>query len=142
MGRRRRARECALQVLFELEFNATDDPGAVLRDFWAHRQALPESREYADWLVRTISEHKKDIDDMIQSVSRNWRLDRMGAIDRNILRIAAAELLHEPTLTPAIVINEAVEIAKRYGGEESADFVNGVLDAVSRKVSASPRKKV
>jgi len=131
MGQRRKARECALQILFQLEFNSSD-PRALVNVYWEHQKASREVREYGTWIVEKILANGEDIDRAIQSASKNWRLARMAVVDRNILRIAVAELLYETTLVPAIVMNEAIEIAKRFSGEESAVFVNGVLDAVGR----------
>lgn len=139
MGKRRSARECALQILFQLEFHS-GDPRDVVRAYWEGRKAAREAREYGTWLVERILEHGETIDRAIQSASKNWRLVRMAVIDRNILRIAVAELLFEPTLVPAIVMDEAIEIAKRYSGEGSAVFVNGVLDAVVRRLEAKPER--
>jgi len=133
MGQRRKARECALQILFQLEFNS-GDPRALVKVYWEHQKASRELREYGTWIVEQILAHGEDVDRAIQSASKNWRLARMAVVDRNILRIAVAELLYEKTLAPAIVMNEAIEIAKRYSGEESAVFVNGVLDAVGRRL--------
>ena len=133
MGKRRKARECALQILFELEFNSAD-PKNLIRLYWAHQKTGPDVREYANWIVSQILSHKEDIDSSIQAASKNWRLPRMAVVDRNVLRIAVCELLFEPSLTPAIVINEAIEIAKRYSGNEAATFVNGILDAVRRNL--------
>ncbi len=134
MGRRRKARECALQILFEVEFNDNIPLNELSAEYWSHQKIEDETREYGDWLVSRILENRALIDENIQSVSMKWRLDRMAAVDRNIMRIAVCELLYQPTLVPAIIIDEAVEIAKRYGGEESADFINGVLDAVSKNI--------
>jgi N utilization substance protein B len=131
MGQRRKARECALQILFQFEFNA-GDPKALVKVYWEHQKASAEVRKYGTWIVEEIIAHREDIDRAIQSASQNWRLSRMAVIDRNILRIAVCELLYEKALAPAIIMNEAIEIAKRYSGEESAVFVNGVLDAVGR----------
>jgi N utilization substance protein B len=131
MGKRRKARECALQILFELEFNAAD-PQALVRQYWGQQKATDDVRTYAGWLVERILAQRAEIDTAIQSASENWRLARMGVVDRNILRIAVCEMLYEPALAPAIVINEAIEIAKRYSGQESATFVNGILDAVRK----------
>ncbi len=131
MGPRRKARECALQILFQLEFNA-GDPKDLIRVYWEYQKAAPEVRTYGTWIVETVLGHRPAIDAAIQAASKNWRLARMAVVDRNILRIAVSELLFEPTLVAAIVMNEAIEIAKRYSGEESAVFVNGVLDAVVR----------
>ena len=88
--------------------------------------------------MEKILDNGEAIEGAIQSASKNWRLVRMAVVDRNILRIAVAELLYEPALVPAIVMNEAIEIAKRYSGEESAVFVNGVLDAVGRRLAGTP----
>jgi N utilization substance protein B len=135
MGKRRKARECALQILFELEFNAAD-PEALVRQYWRQQKAGDDVRTYAGWLVEHILARRGEIDAAIQTASKNWRLARMGAVDRNILRIAVCELLYEPALAPAIVINEAIEIAKRYSGQQSATFVNGILDAVRKRRGA------
>jgi N utilization substance protein B len=137
MGNRRKARECALQILFQLEFNPAD-PQAVARQYWESQKATPGIRDYGGWLVERILARRGEIDAAIRAVSRNWRLERMGAVDRNILRIAVCELLYEPSLVPAIVIDEAIEIAKRYSGRESATFVNGVLDAVRKRLEPGP----
>jgi len=139
MGQRRKARECALQILFQLEFNAAG-PKDLVRVYWEHQKAPAQVREYGTWIVETILAHGGEIDAAIQSASKNWRLARMAVVDRNILRIAVCELLYEPALVPAIVMDEAIEIAKRYSGEESAVFVNGVLDAVVRSLKRTPAK--
>lgn len=133
MGDRRKARECALQILFQLEFN-TADPAALAGAYWEHQRTTREVKEYGTWLVERILARREEIDQAVQSAAKNWRLGRMAVVDRNILRIAVCELLYEPTLVPAIVINEAIEIAKKYSGRESAVFVNGVLDAVGKRL--------
>jgi N utilization substance protein B len=139
MGQRRKARECALQILFQLEFNS-GEPRTLLRVYWEHQKAPREVSEYGTWIVERILAHGEDVDRAIQSASKNWRLARMAVVDRNVLRIAVAELLYEKTLAPAIVMNEAIEIAKRFSGEESAVFVNGVLDAVVRLLGKTADK--
>ena len=140
MGQRRKARECALQILFQLEFNA-GDPKDLLRVYWEHQRASRQVHDYGTWIVEKILEHGEEIDSAIQSASKNWRLARMAVVDRNILRIAVCEVLYEPALAPAIVMDEAIEIAKRYSGEESAVFVNGVLDAVVRRLKGALPKR-
>jgi N utilization substance protein B len=137
MGQRRKARECALQILFQLEFNA-GDPRDLVRAYWERQEASRRVRDYGTWIVETILGHGAEIDAAIQAASKNWRLERMAVVDRNILRIAVCEILFEPALAPAIVMNEAIEIAQRYSGEESAVFVNGVLDAVVRRLKGAP----
>lgn len=134
MGQRRRAREYALQILFQMEFESggVDD---VLRMFWERKDPPPPAvREYSEWIVRSVLDKKKEVDATLQDASDNWRLSRMAVVDRNILRIAACELLNMPDLVPAIVINEAIEIARKYSGEKAAVFVNGVLDAVRKRL--------
>jgi N utilization substance protein B len=136
MGKRRKARETTLQILFQLEFNNAQ-PGEVFDSFWKTRRATKEIKEHSRWLVDNITSHRENIDRIIQSVSSNWRISRMAIVDRNILRIAVCELLYEENLAPAIVINEAIEIAKKYSSEEGATFVNGILDAVRKEIQAT-----
>ncbi|MCJ7611028.1 MAG: transcription antitermination factor NusB [Candidatus Aminicenantes bacterium] len=133
MGVRRKSREAALQLLYQSEFDDSS-PKTRLNRFWASRKEDRSVREYADRLVLGILEHRQDLDGLIQSVSKNWRISRMSIIDRNILRMATYELRHEVGLAPAVVINEAIEIAKRYGGQEAAVFINGVLDGIRKSI--------
>lgn len=116
------------------------EPGGadeVLRMFWERDDPPPPAiREYAEWLVRHVLENRPEVDGFLQEASDNWRMSRMAVVDRNILRIAVCELLNVPDLVPAIVINEAIEIARKYSGEQAAVFVNGVLDAVRKKLEA------
>jgi N utilization substance protein B len=136
MGKRRKARESALQILYELEFDSFDADQTIDR-FWREKKAPPEIREYSRWLVIGIQAHLEEIDEAIQSISTHWRVSRMALIDRNILRLAAFELLKADSLAPAIVINEAIEIAKKYSSPEAATFVNGILDALRKKIQAA-----
>ena len=133
MGRRTKARECALQMLYQSEIGKRGME-AVARAFWRVRTATPETRGAAERLAYGASRELGAIDEEIKGASRNWRFERLAAVDRNVLRLAAYELMHEPGVPTAVVIDEAVEIAKRFGAEESAGFVNGVLDAVAREV--------
>lgn len=133
MGRRRKARESALQILFQLEFNS-GDADRLASQYWDIQKAAEDVKEYGSWIVQGIRANPREIDDAIQRASENWRIARMAAVDRNILRIAVFELLKEKTLAPAIVINEAIEIAKKYSGDEAAVFINGVLDAVHKNL--------
>jgi N utilization substance protein B len=136
MGKRRKARESALQILYELEFDNFDADQTIDR-FWKGKKAPPEIREYSRWLVKGIQAQLEEIDEAIQSISTHWRVSRMALIDRNILRLAAFELLKADSLAPAIVINEAIEIAKKYSSPEAATFVNGILDALRKKIQAA-----
>lgn len=140
MGKRRKARESTLQILFQLEFD-NSEPEKTIKQYWKHRVASEQIREYSSWLVKGIISHLEDIDRIIQSVSEHWRLSRMALVDRNILRMAVFELLFEESIAPAIIINEAIEIAKKYSNEEAAVFVNGVLDAVRKKLESEKKSE-
>jgi len=133
MGKRRKARESTLQILFQLEFN-DPQPEKVLNLFWESRKTSKEIKDYSSWLVKGIISHKKKIDNIIQSVSEHWRISRMAVVDRNVLRIAVFELLFEENIASAVIINEAIEIAKKYSSMEAATFVNGILDAIRKEI--------
>lgn len=133
MGKRRKARESTLQILFQLEFD-TMEPEKVFDSYWKNKRVTKEIKEHSQWLFHHITTHREDIDHLIQSVSEHWRISRMAIVDRNIIRMAVCELLYEENMAPAIVINEAVEIAKKYSSENGATFVNGILDAVTKKI--------
>lgn len=133
MGKRRKARESTLQILFQLDFNHYL-PERAIKQYWENRKASEEVKEYSNWLVNGIISHQEKIDNIIQSVSEHWRLSRMAVIDRNILRMAVFELLFEEDIAAAIVINEAIEIAKKYSNVEAAAFVNGILDAIRKRL--------
>lgn len=133
MGQRRKAREHTLRILFQMEFEDSDPQEAVTQ-YWESRKTAGEIKEYSTWLAKGIASHQKEIDSLIQSVSEHWRISRMALVDRNILRMAVFELLYEDSIAPAIVINEAIEIARRYSGDEAATFVNGILDAIRKSM--------
>ncbi len=149
IGPRRRARECALQILFSLDLNGGLTPPQALAHFWkdfAHevRPASDEDGEpprevvaFAEALVRGTVENIGEIDATIQRASKNWRLERMARVDRNVLRLATYELAHAPEVPAKVVINEAIEVAKRYGAAESAAFVNGLLDRIAQELKRS-----
>ncbi|QEH38468.1 hypothetical protein OJF2_70710 [Aquisphaera giovannonii] len=131
MTRRSRGREVALQVLYQVEQNS-GLPAAEVRQF-INRRLLGDPRliEFTQSLIAGVREHQPRIDAMIEEVAENWRLDRMAAIDRNILRLGAFEVLYGPEEVPAkVAINEALELAKRYSTAQSSRFVNGILDRV------------
>ena len=133
MGRRRKARESTLQILFQLEFD-NSQLEKTLNEHWKNKKVLKEIREYSSWLVKGIITHQEKIDNIIQSTSEHWRISRMALIDRNILRMAVFELLYEESIAPAVVINEAIEVAKKYSGEKASTFINGILDAVRKNL--------
>jgi N utilization substance protein B len=138
MGKRRKARESTLQILFQLEFD-TIEPEQIFDSFWKNKRALKEIKEHSRWLLNKITSNRENIDHLIQSVSSNWRISRMAIVDRNILRIAVCELLYEKNMAPAIIINEAIEIAKKYSSENGATFVNGILDAVRKEIQTKKK---
>ncbi|HPC83621.1 MAG TPA: transcription antitermination factor NusB [Thermoanaerobaculaceae bacterium] len=127
MGMRRRGRELALQMLYQHEL-AGNPVETIVASFEELQQAPQATREFAAALARGAIERQEEIDARLAEQADNWRLDRMAAVDRNILRLAMFELLYSPDTPPAVVIDEAVEIAKRFGSERSSQFVNGVLD--------------
>jgi len=133
MGQRRKAREETLRILYRLEFDNRHSE-ETLSQYWENKKTNQATREYSTWLVNGIISHHKKIDTIIQNASEHWRLSRMALIDRNILRMAVFELLYEENIEPAVVINEAIEIAKAYSSDEAATFVNGVLDAIRKNL--------
>ncbi|MCJ7679849.1 MAG: transcription antitermination factor NusB [Candidatus Aminicenantes bacterium] len=133
MGKRRTAREFALQILFQQEFSDLDTEEA-LRRFWQDKSPFSDVLEYTEWLVSGIISRLEAIDEVVQAYSENWRISRMAVVDRNILRLAAFEMLHEEHIAPAVIINEALEIAKKFSSDKGALFINGILDAVGRNI--------
>jgi N utilization substance protein B len=127
MGVRRRGRELALQMLYQHEL-AGSDVEEMFLTFDELQQAPPGTRDFAVALVRGVISRLAQLDSHLVDQADNWRLERMAAVDRNILRLALYELMFEGDTPPAVVIDEAVEIAKRFGSERSSQFVNGVLD--------------
>jgi N utilization substance protein B len=130
MGARRRAREAALQILYCMDLSGCSLEQAE-RDHWAHLAASQEGKDYAHELVAGYDAHHEAIDGLIRKVSEHWRLERMPRVDRNILRLGAYELMHLADVPRRVTLNEAVELAKRYGSDGSAGFVNGVLDRIA-----------
>jgi N utilization substance protein B len=154
MGKRREARERAVQFLFQHDLNPPADLAAALGHFWESQRAaaiaedkgaanwgqpveLPPStaeetaiREFADPLIRGTLEHRDEADEVIKKHAKNWDLHRIAAVDRNILRLAIYEMLHRDDIPPVVSINEAVDIAKKFSTQDSGKFVNGILDHV------------
>ena len=130
MTRRSRGREVALQVLYQVEQNPVIPANEIRR--FIERRLLEDRKlcEFTEGLIDGVKEHQARIDAMISRVAENWRLDRMAAIDRNILRLGAYEMLFRPEVPAKVAINEALELAKRYSTAQSSRFVNGILDRV------------
>ena len=129
MGSRRRARELALQMLFENDLSGTA-PEEMFLQFQEWNQAAESTRDYAKKLVVGTLSHRTEIDALITRQADHWRLERMPAVDRNILRLALYEIRHEPETPAPVVIDEALEIAKRFSTPRSSQFINGILDGV------------
>jgi len=133
MGRRTKARECALQMLYQ--WDLTREPMTrVAKAFWRVRSTTDETRARAEALAAGTQADLERIDEAITSASEHWRFERLAAVDRNILRLGTYELMNEPETPAAVIIDEAVEMAKRFGEAESPPFVNGVLDAIRGRV--------
>ena len=129
MGERRKARELALQVLFSLDFGMHSPEEAfelVCKNFNVNKRVRSFSKE----LVLGVWENKEEIDRVISKASRNWRIERMSRVDRSILRLATYEMLFRDDIPPKVSINEAVEIGKKFGNDDSYSFINGVLDNI------------
>jgi transcription antitermination protein NusB len=134
MGTRRKSRELTMQMLFQGDLGK-QTPDQVRSLFWDARDDVDdETRGFAEDLYRVATTRDEEIDQLIQAHAENWRLERMAAVDRNLLRAAVAEMLAYPATPAPVIINEALEIARRYAAPESVNFLNGVLDAISRTV--------
>jgi N utilization substance protein B len=130
MGARSAAREAALQMLYAAEFGSVA-PDQLIADFWREFPGDAEGRSYADPAVRGVLAERPRLDEQLVKASTNWRIERMNPIARNVLRLGTWELIHHPEIPRAVIIDESVEVAKRYAGTESAGFVNGVLDRIA-----------
>jgi N utilization substance protein B len=133
MGGRRKSRELCLQMLFQ--WDMAKQPSALVRQtFWAERPEVDaDTRGFADDLFTLATERQDEVDALIQKHAQHWRVDRMAAVDRNVLRTGVAELIGYRTPRP-VVINEALEIARRFSAPESVQFINGVLDSVGKEL--------
>lgn len=135
MGTRRKSRELALQMLFQADMGKqpADD---VRKTFWATRTDVDdEVRGFAEDLFRVANDRADEINSLIERHTRHWKMDRMAAVDRNLLRAAVAEFLGYPDTPRPIVINEALEIAHRFSTPESVQFINGVLDSIGKELA-------
>lgn len=137
MGTRRKSRELLLQMLFQSDMGKQgyDD---VRRTFWAERGTVDkDTRGFADDLFRIATDRSGEINSLIERHAEHWRMDRMAAVDRNLLRGSVAEFLGYPTTPKPVIINEAIEIARKFSSPESAQFINGVLDSVAKDLEQS-----
>jgi N utilization substance protein B len=136
VGGRRKAREFALQMLYQAEASGTPMCDVAAR-FWDDREAPSDLRVFAERLAQGTASRLEAIDRILVESLENWRLERLAIVDRNILRLAVYEFLHETETPPIVIIDEAIEIARRFGGEDSWQFANGILDAVRKKLEAA-----
>ncbi|HEX4021035.1 MAG TPA: transcription antitermination factor NusB [Acidobacteriaceae bacterium] len=140
MGKRRKSRELAMQMLFQADVGK-QTPDEVRRTFWQARETNdPDTRGFAEDIFRVACERKEEIDGYIEEASERWRLERMAAVDRNLLRASVAEMLGFPGTPLPIIINEALEVARLYAAPESTQFLNGVLDAVARALPRTAKQ--
>jgi N utilization substance protein B len=163
MGKRREARERAVQFLFQNDLNPPQDIDAALDEFWGSQRgaAIAEEKGVANWgqpielpppttdeaairlfadpLIRGTLEHRDEADTVITKHAKNWDLHRIAAVDRNILRLAIYEMLHRDDIPPIVSINEAVDIAKKFSTQDSGKFVNGILDKVKSELMRPAR---
>jgi transcription antitermination protein NusB len=134
MGTRRKSRELTMQMLFQGDLGK-QTPDEVRKLFWNSRDDVDaETRGFAEDLYRVATTRQVEVDAIIEAHSQNWRIERMPVVDRNLLRAAIAELLEYPKTPGPIVINESLEVARRYAAPESIHFLNGVLDAIAREL--------
>ncbi len=134
MGKRRKSREIAIQVLYQLEMNDIAAKNAI-KSFWDTYQPLDDLKEFTNQIIYGVIKHRKRIDQIIAKTSDHWSLDRIAHVDRNILRAGIFEMLYCSDIPVKVTIDEAVELAKKFGTEHSSSFINGVLDKVAHQYS-------
>ena len=132
MGARRKARELALQMLFQLDMSG-NTPDAIISTFEELQKSKANTREFAIRVFRGTVDNMEKIDEMIQAQADNWRLSRMAVVDRNIIRASVYEFLHEGDTPKLVIIDEAIEIAKKFGTQKSSQFINGILDGILKR---------
>jgi transcription antitermination protein NusB len=136
MGARRRARECALQMLFSYDVTHSSVE-ELIETYWGEMaEAAEDVRGFANELVTGTISHLGEIDELIRLRTEHWRITRMAIVDRNLLRLAIFEFLYQPTTPMTVAINEALEIARRFSTHEATQFINGILDAIKRDVES------
>jgi N utilization substance protein B len=140
MGARTTGREAALQMIFALDVSG-GPAERVINQFWRETPGDPEGREYAERMVRGVAADLEKVDSTIRKASTNWRIERMARVDRNVLRLGAWELAQIDDVPRAVILDEAVELAKRFGSEDSGAFVNGVLDRIATDLGRVDRDR-
>src|SRR5512136_2988153 len=139
MGLRRIARECALQMLYELDVGK-HSKDEILRTYWQMNEHPQKVRDFADQLFEGTIRQLKEIDKIIQQHTKHWRLNRMAVVDRNVIRLAVFEFLSGGKTPETVVINEALDIARKFSTQESAQFVNGILDSIKNELVDKGRR--
>jgi N utilization substance protein B len=132
MGARRKARELALQMLFQHDMSG-NAPDMILSTFEELQKSKPNTREFAVKVFKGTVDNLAKIDDMITAQADNWRIERMAVVDRNIIRMSIYEFLHENDTPKLVIIDEAIEIAKKFGTQKSSQFINGILDGILKR---------
>lgn len=132
MGARRKARELALQMLYQHDLSG-NSPDAIVDTFEDLQKTKPNTREFATRIFRGTVDHLGQIDEMITAQADNWRLTRMAVVDRNIIRMSVYEFMHENDTPKLVIIDEAIEIAKKFGTQKSSQFINGILDGILKR---------
>ncbi len=138
MGKRRESREAAIQFLFQRDLNP-EGHAAATDEFWDLRPAGKGTRDFSDSLINGALKNQVEIDERISKYANNYAINRIAAVDRNILRVAIYEMLFCEDVPPVVAINEAIEIAKRFGSEDSGRFVNGILDRIRQDLAPRAR---
>lgn len=134
MGKRTQSREIALQVLYQIDVSH-GSAEEIFNLFWTHFAPPDELKEFTEKIVNGVCQYRKEIDLIIEHYSEHWRLKRMTVVDRNILRLSIYELLYSDDTPPKVILNEAVELGKKFGSEKSFSFVNGILDKIAHRIS-------
>jgi N utilization substance protein B len=145
MGKRRKSRELTLQLLYQYEIRK-EPPDQMLKEFWGIRKKIhPDIRSFSDSIFMETLEHLEKIDEVITELLLNWKLSRLSLVDKNILRFAICEICFRDDIPEKVTVDEAIEVAKRFGGEDSSGFINGILDRLLQdketfmeKLSATP----
>ncbi len=135
---RRETREWIIQFLFQLDFNATPIDVA-LKDFWADKEPIEREKTYAEEIIKGVVQRKDELDDRLSQYAKRWDSERMGAVDRTVMRVALFEMLYRDDVPPVVSINEAVHFAKDFSSFQSGRFVNGVLDRIRKELDRPAR---
>jgi transcription antitermination protein NusB len=141
MGTRRKSRELCLQMLFQSDMGK-QTPEQVRNTFWEERSSVDDdTRGFANDLFGVATERRQEIDELIQKHAQHWRMERMAAVDRNVMRASVAEFLGYPATPRPVIINEALEIARKFSSPEAVQFINGVLDSVGKDLSLAANRR-